>query len=445
MALNGSVRVAATPNDNDFLVFSWEATQDILSLTSTINWTMTLEAKAYGRLDVVTEDVFNWSVTIDGQEFSGKNNILIGNNETKTLASGSAVLTHEADGTKSFTCTFSQLFGITWNSTGDYIDVVSGSGTWELDPIAIVEETDKFDIIGWLCGYLMSICAPVRAIPQREPIGYLYGHEAKEGETPDVYIGDVGYVGAVMPALPEYDTAKYRYLLCYGQISNLVKVVASDKPFYCKIYEDEYRIFTEQDSHSFIIHSNFGRNEWGYSYVHQYAFNACGVDSVLCTSIPITYDGITFLEPSNPVPLYNEPSNYLYGHKAKENEEATYEINGVGYVGFVKSALPEYDTEAYPYLLYVLNDRNNGGLAFATAEPFRYSNVDGTHMLYSINSDGDNIRYIRFQTTITSPWGKFETDADTGFRIEDVVCANYPIVGGSITFLEASEPIPIYE
>lgn len=47
--------------------------------------------------------------------------------------------------------------------------------------------------------------------PQREPIGYLYGHVAKEGETPTHTINGVDYVGVVLPKLPEYDEEAYQY------------------------------------------------------------------------------------------------------------------------------------------------------------------------------------------------------------------------------------------
>jgi hypothetical protein len=38
--------------------------------------------------------------------------------------------------------------------------------------------------------------------PQREPVAFLYGHVAKEGETPTHTINGVGYVGVVAPKIP---------------------------------------------------------------------------------------------------------------------------------------------------------------------------------------------------------------------------------------------------
>lgn len=47
--------------------------------------------------------------------------------------------------------------------------------------------------------------------PEKEPIGFLYGYVAGEGETPTHTIDGVGYVGAVLPKLPEWDREAYPY------------------------------------------------------------------------------------------------------------------------------------------------------------------------------------------------------------------------------------------
>jgi hypothetical protein len=46
-------------------------------------------------------------------------------------------------------------------------------------------------------------------------VAYLYGHVAKEGETPTHTINGVGYVGAVLPKLTDRDKEKYPYV-CIG-------------------------------------------------------------------------------------------------------------------------------------------------------------------------------------------------------------------------------------
>ena len=58
--------------------------------------------------------------------------------------------------------------------------------------------------------------------PQREPIGYLYGHVAKEGETPTHNVGGVDYVGVVAPGLPEcgfpYATVEYETIMGFAYL-----------------------------------------------------------------------------------------------------------------------------------------------------------------------------------------------------------------------------------
>lgn len=130
MALSGSTVVRATTQNN--LIFYWEAVQNIAANSSTINWQLQLEAKQYGR--IVATPGSPWSATVAGQAFSGTTSLAIGNNETKVLASGSVTVAHADDGTGSFSYSFSQEFWIDFD--GEYISVVSGSGSAVLDTIA---------------------------------------------------------------------------------------------------------------------------------------------------------------------------------------------------------------------------------------------------------------------------------------------------------------------
>ena len=130
MALSGRAVVRATTQNN--LIFYWEAVQNIAANSSTINWQLQLEAGQYGQ--IVATPGSPWSVTVAGQAFSGTTSLAIGNNETKVLASGSVTVIHADDGTGSFSFSFSQEFWITFD--GEYIPVVSGSGSDILDTIA---------------------------------------------------------------------------------------------------------------------------------------------------------------------------------------------------------------------------------------------------------------------------------------------------------------------
>ncbi|WP_226164213.1 DUF859 family phage minor structural protein, partial [Hymenobacter terricola] len=55
------------------------------------------------------------------------------NNSTKTLASGTTTIAHNADGSKTFNYSFSQQFDITFNG---WIGTISGSGSGTLNTIA---------------------------------------------------------------------------------------------------------------------------------------------------------------------------------------------------------------------------------------------------------------------------------------------------------------------
>lgn len=131
MASSGSTSVKVT--DWDTLKFSWSTTsQSIANNTSTVSWKLELISTSDGRIDSTASK--NWSVTVNGTSYSGTNKITIGNNETKTLASGTTTIAHNSNGTKTFSYSFSQQFSITFS--GASIGTKTGSGSGTLDTIA---------------------------------------------------------------------------------------------------------------------------------------------------------------------------------------------------------------------------------------------------------------------------------------------------------------------
>lgn len=130
MATSGSTSVSVT--NWDTLKFTWSITsQSVNSNTSTIAWTLQLISSTYG--EIISSAVKDWSVTVNGVNYSGTNSVAIGNNSTKTLASGKTTITHNNDGSKSFSYSFSQEFGI--NFSGTAIGTKSGSGSGVLTNI----------------------------------------------------------------------------------------------------------------------------------------------------------------------------------------------------------------------------------------------------------------------------------------------------------------------
>ena len=130
MATSGYVDVRLSKWDT--LRFSWSlSSQSIAHNTSTVAWKLELVAGEYGYLQTLASKY--WLVTVDSNEYSGQNSIGVDNNQTKVLASGSTVIGHDADGSKTFSFSFEQSIDIVFN--GDYIDTLSGSGNGVLPDI----------------------------------------------------------------------------------------------------------------------------------------------------------------------------------------------------------------------------------------------------------------------------------------------------------------------
>jgi hypothetical protein len=129
MATSGSKTVLVTSWDS--LRFTWtEKSQSVLNNSTTIDWKMELIATSSGA--IYSSASKPWSVTINGTTYRGTNTVGITNNTTKTLASGTTTIAHDADGKKTFSYSFSQTFRIDFDG---WIAAVSGSGTGTLDAI----------------------------------------------------------------------------------------------------------------------------------------------------------------------------------------------------------------------------------------------------------------------------------------------------------------------
>ena len=131
MATSGSKSVKVT--NYDTLKFSWESTsQSVDNNTTTVKWKLELIAGSSGK--IISGVSKSYTVTVNGTKYTGTNTIAIENNATKTIASGNTTISHNADGTKSFSYSFKQEFNITF--AGASIGTISGNGTGELNQIA---------------------------------------------------------------------------------------------------------------------------------------------------------------------------------------------------------------------------------------------------------------------------------------------------------------------
>lgn len=130
MASNGSTSISVTAYDT--LKFSWvQVGQSIANNYTTINWSLQLVSGSAGQ--IISSVAKKWSVTINGTTYTDTTSVAIGNNATKTLASGQVTIPHNSDGSKNFSYSFSQEFSITF--AGVSIGTKTGSGVGTLNTI----------------------------------------------------------------------------------------------------------------------------------------------------------------------------------------------------------------------------------------------------------------------------------------------------------------------
>lgn len=109
----------------------WQDSQSIANNSSVVGWHLQLITSGGSISSSASK---SWSVTVNGKNYSGTNTVGISNGATKTLASGSTTIAHNADGTKTFSFSFSQQFDISYSGVG-WIGTKSGSGSGTLTTI----------------------------------------------------------------------------------------------------------------------------------------------------------------------------------------------------------------------------------------------------------------------------------------------------------------------
>lgn len=117
------------------LIFAWsvKGTTFLNGKQATIiDWEMYQKTHLGGAIDSTASK--SYIVTIDGQTFKGTNTVGIESSSTKQLASGTATIPHNADGTKTFSYSFSQLYMISWGTS--QITEAEGSGSGVLPNLA---------------------------------------------------------------------------------------------------------------------------------------------------------------------------------------------------------------------------------------------------------------------------------------------------------------------
>lgn len=132
MATSGYTDVKVTSVNT--LRFSWwQISQSAANNSTKIGWNLQLIAADGGV--IYSSATKNWWTNINGKYSEGTNTVNINNSTTKTLAGGEQDIPHNADGTKTFSYSFSQYFGV--NFGGTTVGSVQGNGTGTLEPLAI--------------------------------------------------------------------------------------------------------------------------------------------------------------------------------------------------------------------------------------------------------------------------------------------------------------------
>lgn len=294
MALSG--RTSVNISDNTQLVFSWTAVQDTVAWQSVVSWLLQLVTNSVGDIEATSESPN--TVVIDGQTFEDAANIGIGTNETKTLESGQVVLEHNADGTRSFEYSFSQVCNITMGES--YVGTVSGGGTGELDRLTAdsgdpgdtgdpddtedPEEPDESTIqqrkrtfAGF---YLLGRCGEPYPFAKKKLVGYSYN-------------------GSIPLLFDSYDPKMYPYAILYGSSgSDIYDFYAFTEPVVwqrannygpeeCDYVTQEYFAVSMQKQEQ-----KLGSPDWGIQYF-------------LWTNTDIKgTDGNVVLAATEPVPVY---------------------------------------------------------------------------------------------------------------------------------------------
>lgn len=126
MATNGQIR---TNTAFGYVQLAWSLdSQDIANNTSTIAYTLSINRTS----NISSSAAKSYSITINGVKVAS-GTVTIGGTGTKTLKTGTTTITHNSDGSKVFSYSFSQQIDITWGST--WIGTVTGSSSGTLPTI----------------------------------------------------------------------------------------------------------------------------------------------------------------------------------------------------------------------------------------------------------------------------------------------------------------------
>jgi hypothetical protein len=294
-----------------------------------------------------------------------------------------------------------------------------------IDPVSMT--------LGWLTGKRI---ASQRRKPQGEPVAYLYGHVAKEGEAPTHTINGVDYVGAVLPDINTVYTPELQKTHPYAAL--VFDPIVGTEEWRATLYvtqepaDASYR-GVKSPSASWRIASstlngiwNLPVGVWGdYSELRSYVYDE---DEPTWANYPVpNKDGSTFREFSDPIP-----------------------VSGIVAYSYNGTVLPDINTvytpeqqKTHPYA-YITNHFWQHALMLSPV-PLVVSNFDTDEKCIGTTSEAEVVYYM----AKSGPWEYLGTYSESGdiFVDEVVVWSNYDItdIDDNSLFMAASEPIPVYE
>ena len=183
------------------------------------------------------------------------------------------------------------------------------------DPILVEDDpepevTETRDLRTYCLGIALELMKKALPISKKIP-KFLYGHIAKEGDTPTHTINGVDYVGEVLPALPEWDRKTYPYA-AIGRgwpLATTYLLLVSTVPFARKVESNgiEYTMTSVEGSTGlscrlYTQHDTEVLNEW---IIREITYTNQVVNQGFWSNHDILKeDGTVYLAASEPIPVY---------------------------------------------------------------------------------------------------------------------------------------------
>lgn len=304
----------------------------------------------------------------------------------------------------------------------------------------------EFNLKSWLIGFVLGLSGKPYPIQNAQPTIFLYGHVAKEGETPTCIINDIGYIGAVLSKLPEWDRETYPYALITSREGdyNYKTLYLLDRVEYYYHDPDNLNRWSFSLPNGYLIASyNKSRTEWedfekrNYTVLNVYdnPFKWSNFDV-------INEDGSVYLAVSDPVPVV---------------KTGKYSYNDV-----VLPALPEWDKTVYPYA-QIMYYPNNGEtmryvLTYFSHEPTYFYNDKSTLTGFEMSASVP-WKVQRYRSNGITEWERYTTNYDERWEYNgeynphilmnivassSLIWANVEYQGKAF-YMAPSDPIPVYE